>query len=82
MPDGTPHRKRRRRKCATNDGEQSESTSSNREIDESGNERAAALSSSAMPKRECPVPKPGGLVGEILGFRPPSRSGDGKGRPP
>ena len=32
-------------------------------------------------KRECPVPKPGGIVGEILGFK--SSSGEGKGsRPP
>jgi cytochrome c oxidase assembly factor 2 len=32
-------------------------------------------------KRECPVPKPGGLVGEILGFK--GSSSDGKGsRPP
>jgi len=22
-----------------------------------------------VPKRECPVPKPGGVVGELLGFR-------------
>jgi cytochrome c oxidase assembly factor 2 len=32
-------------------------------------------------KRECPVPKPGGLVGEILGFK--GSSSDRKGsRPP
>lgn len=32
-------------------------------------------------KRECPVPKPGGLVGEILGFK--ASGSDGKGsRPP
>jgi cytochrome c oxidase assembly factor 2 len=35
----------------------------------------------ARSKRECPVPKPGGLVGEILGFN--GSSSDGKGsRPP
>lgn len=27
------------------------------------------LRSSARTKRECPVPKPGGVVGELLGFR-------------
>jgi len=33
------------------------------------------------PKRECPIPKPGGLVGEILGFK--ESRGDGKReRPP
>lgn len=26
------------------------------------------------PKRECPVPKPGGLVGEIMGFRKDGRA--------
>jgi cytochrome c oxidase assembly factor 2 len=32
------------------------------------------------PKRECPVPKPGGLVGELFGFKP--SEGDGKGSKP
>ncbi|GAB7365511.1 hypothetical protein MBLNU230_g6584t1 [Neophaeotheca triangularis] len=27
------------------------------------------LSESDLKKRECPVPKPGGLVGQVLGFR-------------
>lgn len=35
----------------------------------------------SKPKRECPVPKPGGLVGEILGFRPGSEN-EGSSRPP
>lgn len=26
-------------------------------------------------KRECPVPKPGGIVGELLGFRKPNSGG-------
>ena len=82
MPDGTPQQKRRRRKCVANHGERSESTSGNRELDDGNDERAAMLSGSPMPKRECPVPKPGGLVGEILGFKPPSTSEDGKGSPP
>jgi hypothetical protein len=40
------------------------------------------------PKRECQVPKPGGIVGEMFGFRTNSAassisSNDGKGsRPP
>ena len=33
-----------------------------------------------IAKRECPVPKPPGILGEILGFR--SCSGEGKNRPP
>ena len=36
----------------------------------------------SKPKRECPVPKPGGMVGELLGFKP-SCDGDGKrSKPP
>jgi cytochrome c oxidase assembly factor 2 len=31
-------------------------------------------------KRECPVPKPGGIVGEILGFK--SSSGEKGSKPP
>ena len=31
-------------------------------------------------KRECPIPKPGGIVGEMLGFK--SSSSDGKGSKP
>lgn len=31
-------------------------------------------------KRECPIPKPGGIVGEVLGFK--SSSSDGKGSKP
>ncbi|KAK4999874.1 hypothetical protein LTR66_001185 [Elasticomyces elasticus] len=27
----------------------------------------------SVPKRECPVPKPGGLVGQVLGFKPQER---------
>jgi cytochrome c oxidase assembly factor 2 len=36
---------------------------------------------SRLPKRECPVPKPGGIVGEILGFKAGS-SGNEKGTKP
>jgi cytochrome c oxidase assembly factor 2 len=33
-----------------------------------------------ISKRECPVPKPGGIVGEILGFK--SSSGEKGSKPP
>jgi cytochrome c oxidase assembly factor 2 len=35
----------------------------------------------SLSMRECPVPKPGGLMGDILGFKMPSSS-DGKGSKP
>lgn len=51
-------RRRRRRKQAT---------------EESGSEGDAAESYDALmaekKKRECPVPKPGGLVGQVMGFK-------------
>ncbi|EMD01218.1 hypothetical protein BAUCODRAFT_144769 [Baudoinia panamericana UAMH 10762] len=53
MPDGTV--KRRRRRVSK---------------DDDGNEAAdeVPLMSQERPKRECPVPKPGGLMGQLMGF--------------
>lgn len=82
MPDGTPQRRRRRRKCVGNDGEQSESSHEFRNAKDDRDENGLTLSRAPISKRECPVPKPGGLVGEILGFKPRSTNEDGKGRPP
>jgi cytochrome c oxidase assembly factor 2 len=58
-PDGQPIRRRRRRKQTTED---------------SGSEGDAAeaydaLMSETKKKRECPVPKPGGIVGQVMGFK-------------
>lgn len=55
--DGTPiQRPRRRRKVDSDNGEQQESGE-------------AVASETVRNARECPVPKPGGLVGQILGVR-------------
>lgn len=57
--DGTPLRKRRRRKvenCPVKDVEMEE---------ESGDETEMKKGTG----RECPIPKPGGIVGSILGFK-------------
>lgn len=86
--DGTPQngKRRRRRKCS--DVGEKENI-----VEESGDEvEACGIRDS---KRECPVPKPGGIVGEMLGFKSSSTtantastgtassSSDGKGsRPP
>jgi len=58
-PDGQPIKRRRRRKQATED---------------SGSEGDAAeaydaLMSETKKKRECPVPKPGAIVGQVMGFK-------------
>lgn len=58
-------RKRRRRRSPTQDAEVKDGVVEFKtiaEVDFIGKEG----------KRECPVPKPGGIVGELLGFRKPS----------
>ncbi|KAI0553696.1 hypothetical protein F4679DRAFT_530190 [Xylaria curta] len=48
--------------------------------DSSGSKNEGAVGMSAMAstasrgKRECPVPKPGGVIGEIIGFKKEERS--------
>ena len=78
--DGTPQagKRRRRRKCPVDeiDGNRvvtgaSAMEESRDDIEDVGLRRQ---------KRECPVPKPIGLVGEILGFG--GSSSDGKGSKP
>ena len=79
-PDG-PQRRRRRRKCVENDGkEASKAAEALDESNDDGESTILSRISGAKPKRECPVPKPGGLVGELLGFKP--NDGDGKGSKP
>jgi cytochrome c oxidase assembly factor 2 len=54
-PDGQPMRRRRKRKVVAEEG---------KEADEARKEALAERN-----KRECPVPKPGGLMGRVMGFR-------------
>lgn len=72
--DGSPiNGKRRRRKCS--DAEKGMDESTVAEV-ESGDEAEVGARGG---KRECPVPKPGGIVGEMLGFRTsPSSMEDGR----
>jgi cytochrome c oxidase assembly factor 2 len=60
--DGTPQngKRRRRRKCS--DAGEKENVA-----EESGDEVEGA--GVRGNKRECPLPKPGGIVGEMLGFK-------------
>jgi len=53
-----PRRRRRRKSCTTAEGGEAISGLEKSEI-----------TFTERPERECPVPKPGGLVGRILGFR-------------
>jgi len=50
------------------------------QAEEFSDRESGSLPQTPMLQRECPVPKPGGLVGEILGFKP--SSSDGKGSKP
>lgn len=72
MPDGTKRRRRRRSEnLETKEGIVDFSPVA--ETDES------STTKTVMPKRECPVPKPSGRIGELLGFK---GSEDGSGSKP
>ncbi|KAL2070455.1 hypothetical protein VTL71DRAFT_13481 [Oculimacula yallundae] len=77
--DGTPQTRkgRRKRKCPV-DENGSSVVKDVSTIEESGNDLEGV--GSRKQKRECPVPKPGGLVAEIMGLR--DSSSDGKGSKP
>ncbi|KAK4543735.1 hypothetical protein LTR36_005380 [Oleoguttula mirabilis] len=64
MPDGTI--KRRRRKSQAPE----EEAGLAKAIADDDMQQAV---SEGRPKRECPVPKPGGLVGQIMGFESKER---------
>ena len=53
--------RRRRRKQENSDGEAEAETPGD------------SLGDNGRPKRECPVPKPGGLVGQMMGFEQKER---------
>lgn len=59
-PDGQPMRRRRRRQVAETSGSESD-----------GLEQMAedSMMIENKKKRECPVPKPGGIVGQVMGFK-------------
>jgi cytochrome c oxidase assembly factor 2 len=58
-PDGQPMRRRRKRKQV------SDETSPEAETAEAYD----ALMAETKKTRECPVPKPGGLLGQVMGFK-------------
>jgi cytochrome c oxidase assembly factor 2 len=62
-PDGRVQRRRRKRDVdgtTPTTGSASPATPS---------DELTSLSEEERPKRECPVPKPGGILGQIIGFR-------------
>ncbi|CAK3891440.1 Hypothetical predicted protein [Lecanosticta acicola] len=61
-PDGK--RYRRKRKEVTDGGDEHEGVG----------DAASDLAKHDRSKRECPVPKPGGLVGQLMGFKNEERS--------
>lgn len=60
MPDGTIKRRRKRKPETT-------------EEDDVNKEVIAQVMDDSRPNRECPVPKPGGLVGQMMGFENKNR---------
>jgi cytochrome c oxidase assembly factor 2 len=60
-PDPTGNRRRRRRKST--EEETCNDVMSEERL------RRKQLEDKLAPKRECPVPKPGGLIGQVLGWK-------------
>ncbi|TVY54925.1 hypothetical protein LCER1_G002281 [Lachnellula cervina] len=93
MQDGQQRKRRRRRKCV----DEVDGAGKNKEagagigagvVEESADEEDEGLGE-RKSKRECPVPKPRGVVGELLGFRggngggrEGSSTGEGSSKPP
>lgn len=77
LPDGT-RRRRRRPKVLEKEGDPEISKDEPLVEESSADTRLDQISKSK--RGECPIPKPGGIVGEILGFKP--SSSDGKGSEP
>ena len=63
MPDGATRRKRRRRPNITERQDGIVQFNATSESDDD------VATESRFSKRECPVPKPTGLLGELLGFK-------------
>lgn len=82
--DGTPQsgRRRRRRKCPVDENENESSVMGVVKDGSVVGEKGDGLEDLGVEvgKRECPVPKPGGLVGGLLGFG--GSSSEGKGSKP
>ena len=57
--DGEPRRRRRRKQSAAP-----------LESDPSDEDDTTNINDMGRPKRECPVPKPSGLIGQVMGFKP------------
>jgi cytochrome c oxidase assembly factor 2 len=78
-PDG--QKRRRRRKCVDGEGEMKQISKAIETAEETEDEGGLeGKLEDRKPKRECPVPKPGGVVGELLGFK--SSRGERESRPP
>jgi cytochrome c oxidase assembly factor 2 len=79
--DGTP-RRRRRRKCLEEEtGVIGESARPLKQLKEEISHDDSGGQDFGDSRRECPIPKPGGLLGEILGFSS-SSSGEKGSKPP
>lgn len=78
--DGTIKRRRRRKSVNTEDLAKKSSNEVN-QLDAAslgGADGIEEQTSDKRPRRECPIPKPSGSVGELLGFKNErSASGDG-----
>ncbi|KAH6613897.1 hypothetical protein C7974DRAFT_428365 [Boeremia exigua] len=82
LADGADPARRRRRRACGEEGSGSESENGRGTGSETGRGRETAeeqrrLEERMNPRRECPIPKPGGLVGQVLGLMGRGESSDG-----
>ncbi|KAI1756453.1 hypothetical protein F4782DRAFT_482616 [Xylaria castorea] len=82
--DGSRRRTRRRSPQQTT--EVKDGIAQFKSVDDSGSSRnegaaetSAMTSTAPRGKRECPVPKPGGVIGELIGFKKEERSSSASG---
>jgi cytochrome c oxidase assembly factor 2 len=83
--DGTPMPRKQRRRPAVCLNENNENENGEKDVLGSRAEEVEVEGEDMggrekLAKRECPVPKPPGILGEILGFK--SSTGEGKNKPP
>lgn len=64
-------RRRRKRKCLENDGK--DTVQQSLPVAQGCNSDTVDGMEGASRKRECPVPKPGGLIGQIMGWQSQER---------
>ncbi|KAI1107458.1 hypothetical protein F4804DRAFT_160831 [Jackrogersella minutella] len=78
--DGTRRRRRRKPEPTEVKDGIAQFESPNEDFEKKAAETRGTTATRARRERECPVPKPGGVIGDLMGFKK-SKTEDGKGGP-